>query len=417
MTLLADKENRRYVVGLSIFAACLLAVLLLLSLAQTKASWSLLQAQETRIASALLDAGVSKTVVAEALSETAAATPEGEALLNQLGHGADVPFYYFAALREQAVMGGAMATAMALLLGSGLMLHSWRFLKRRERLYLSATDTIAAYAEGHFERHLPQHENGALYQLFGAVEELALSLQAKGEHELQVKDFLKGMISDISHQVKTPLAALHMYNEIIAGEPEHVEVVRTFSEKSERALERLEQLIQSLLKVTRLDAGSVAFVRRPQNMAALMAQAAEPFVTRAKQEGKTLSLEGATDALCCCDSEWTAEAIGNLIKNGLDHTAGGGQVRVRWEETPALLRITVADNGEGIAAEDLHHIFKRFYRSPQTSDHQGVGLGLPIAKAIVDGQGGTMNVASAPGEGTVFTVSFPACGAGELTKM
>ncbi len=417
MTLLADKENRRYVVGLSIFAACLLAVLILLSLAQTKASWSLLQAQEARIASALLDAGVSKTVVAEALSETAATTPEGESLLNQLGHGADVPFYYFTALREQAVMGGAMATAMALLFGSGLMLHSWRFLKRRERLYLSAADTIAAYAEGRFEHHLPQHENGALYQLFGAVEELALSLQAKGEHELQVKDFLKGMISDISHQVKTPLAALRMYNEIIAGEPEHVEVVRTFAEKSERALERLEQLIQSLLKVTRLDAGSVAFTRRPQKMAALMAQAAEPFVTRAEQEGKILSLDGAAEASCCCDPEWTAEAIGNLIKNGLDHTAKGGQVRVSWEETPALLRITVADNGDGIAAEDLHHIFKRFYRSPKASDHQGVGLGLPIAKAIVDSQGGTLNVVSTPGEGTVFTVSFPACGAGELTKM
>lgn len=417
MTLLADKENRRYVAGLSVFAACLLVVLLLLSLAQTMASWSLLQAQEARIASTLLDAGVSKTVLAAALSETAAVTPEGEALLNQLGHGTEAPFYYFAALREQAVLGGALAAALALLLGGCLLLHGWRFLKRREGLYQSAADTIAAYAAGHFERHLPQHKNGALYQLFGAVEELALSLQAKSEHELQVKEFLKGMISDISHQVKTPLAALRMYNEIIAGEPEQAEVVRTFAEKSERALERLEQLIQSLLKVTRLDAGSVAFVRRPQNVAALMAQAAEPFLTRAEQEGKSLSLDGAVEAMCCCDPEWTAEAIGNLIKNGLDHTASGGQVRVRWEESPALLRITVADDGEGISAEDLHHIFKRFYRSPQASDHQGVGLGLPIAKAIVDGQGGTMSVASAPGEGTVFTVSFPACGAGELTNL
>lgn len=417
MTLLADKENRRYVAGLSMFAAGLLVVVLLLSLAQTMASWSLLQAQEARIASTLLDAGVSKTVLAEALSETAAVTPEGEALLNQLGHGTEAPFYFFAALREQAVLGGALAAALALLLGGGLLLHGWRFLKRREGLYLSAADTIAAYAEGRFERHLPQHENGALYQLFGAVEELALSLQAKGEHELQVKDFLKGMISDISHQVKTPLAALRMYNEIIAGEPEQAEVVRTFAEKSERALERLEQLIQSLLKVTRLDAGSVAFVRRPQNVAALMAQAAEPFLTRAEQEGKSLLLDGAAEAMCCCDPEWTAEAVGNLIKNGLDHTASGGQVQVRWEESPALLRITVADDGEGISAEDLHHIFKRFYRSPQASDHQGVGLGLPIAKAIVDGQGGTMSVASTPGEGTVFTVSFPACGAGELTNL
>ena len=124
---------------------------------------------------------------------------------------------------------------------------------------------------------LPQNENGALAQLFAAVEELARSLAAKSENEQRVKDFLKSMISDISHQVKTPLAALRMYNEITIAEPENVATVRDFAAKSERALDKLEQLIQSLLRLTRLDAGSVVFAREPVALSALVARALEPF--------------------------------------------------------------------------------------------------------------------------------------------
>lgn len=105
--------------------------------------------------------------------------------------------------------------------------------------------------------------------------------------------------------------------------------------------------------------------------------------------------------------EWTREAVGNIVKNALDHTKAGGMIQISWDETPLMFRISVSDNGDGIDEEDIHHIFKRFYRSKKSLDTQGIGLGLPLAKSIVEGQGGSIAVQSKCGAGTTFTVSFP----------
>ena len=135
------------------------------------------------------------------------------------------------------------------------------------------------------------------------------------------------------------------------------------------------------------------------------------MLLRARKEEKQLLMEGDDSCRLFCDPEWTGEAVGNLVKNALDHTAAGGCIQVRWELSPAMLRISVEDDGEGIAPEDIHHIFKRFYRSrqsaPAAADRQGIGLGLPLAKAIVEGQGGILSVQSQPGQGACFSMAFP----------
>lgn len=104
--------------------------------------------------------------------------------------------------------------------------------------------------------------------------------------------------------------------------------------------------------------------------------------------------------------EWTSEAIGNIVKNALDHTKQGGVIRIAWEYTPLMLRIFITDDGNGIAPEDIHHIFKRFYRSKHSLDTQGIGLGLPLAKSIIEGQGGIVSVKSEQNMGTTFTLAF-----------
>lgn len=107
-----------------------------------------------------------------------------------------------------------------------------------------------------------------------------------------------------------------------------------------------------------------------------------------------------------CDMDWTSEAIGNLVKNALDHTEPGRTIHITWEKSPTMLRIFVSDNGNGIAPEDIHHIFKRFYRSKHSLDTPGIGLGLPLAKSIIEGQGGLISVQSDLNKGTTFTISF-----------
>ena len=251
---------------------------------------------------------------------------------------------------------------------------------------------------------LPQTENGSIYQLFSAVEELAVALRAQSDKEQQMKHFEE---HDLGYfpSVKTPLAALHMYTEIIMQEPNHAETVERFSGKIMQSLERIEALVQALLKVSRIDAGSIAFTRMA-DCAGLVESAAADLSVRAHREEKRIVMEGDASQMIFCDKEWTREAVANLIKNALDHTDAGGTVTVSWECSPAMFRLSIADDGCGISEEDMSHVFKRFYRSKRSLDTQGIGLGLPLAKSIIEGQGGMIAVQSEPGTGTTFTLSF-----------
>lgn len=295
-----------------------------------------------------------------------------------------------------------MAGILALLL-CGMTV--W-FLWKREKMYRQAEGVITQFSDGNFESHLPRNEDGSIYQLFSAVEELAMALRAQSEKEQHGKTFLRDMISDISHQLKTPLAALHMYTESIAKEPDQKETVERFSQKIMQSLDRIERLVQTLLKVSRIDAGSIVFHKEWQSAAELAENAAADLYVRAQREGKRLVMEGDPAQMLFCDREWSREAIANLIKNALDHTDEGGTITVSWEHSPAMSLLSVADDGCGIAAEDMPHVFKRFYRSKRDGSRQGIGLGLSLAKSIVEGQNGILSVSSTPGQGAVFTISF-----------
>lgn len=186
-----------------------------------------------------------------------------------------------------------------------------------------------------------------------------------------------------------------------------METVIAFAGKSGLAIERMEGLIRNLLKLTRLDAGNVVFHKEYCKVSELVRRAAEELTDRAGAEKKQLILSEEEKTEVFCDTEWSREALSNLIKNALDHTDEGGRITVTWEQTPFAARIMVTDTGDGVAEEDIHHIFKRFYRSINSRDKQGTGLGLSLVKAILDGQGGTVSVQSEGGLGATFILSFP----------
>lgn len=411
MSFLQEKNSRRYFMSLACLAAAFLFLALFLSWLHGREMQSLLYEKERTIASSLLEQGVPSAEVAAALSHTVS-SEKGAALLEQIGHTTSVSFWLFPAIKQSVFSFGKTALGIMgafvfVLLGSCL----W-FFTARESLYQKAAGIIERFSAGDFEQHLPQNEDGTLFLLFAGIEELAVALQAQKEKEQHGKEFLKNMISDISHQLKTPLAALKMYTEIISEEPNQAETVRKFSEKSMQSLERMENLIQALLKMARLDAGSIVFQKSSYPVAELVSRAMESLTARAKEEGKQILTKGDMAATLNCDLQWTSEAVGNLIKNALDHTECGGIIRIEWNRSPAMFRLTVSDNGCGIAQEDIPHIFKRFYRSKKpggledANTRKGVGLGLSLAKSIVEGQGGTLCVESSLGEGSVFLLSF-----------
>lgn len=266
--------------------------------------------------------------------------------------------------------------------------------------------TIHSFIDGDSKARLEDDREGSFSKLYHAVNRMATVLEAQAARQKNTKDFFKDTISDISHQLKTPLAALNMYTEIIQENPEDDGIVKSFMVKTQRELDRMEMLILNLLKITRLDAGAVIMNKKTENISDLMTEIKQLFETRTNREEKLLTLSGNTDQVLLCDRDWILEAVSNIVKNALDHTKAGDEIHIYWKHLPAVKQIIVEDNGSGIHSDDIHHIFKRFYRSRFSKDSQGAGLGLPLAKSIVDAHEGDILVESELGKGCKFTLSF-----------
>ena len=280
-------------------------------------------------------------------------------------------------------------------------------LRHQEQSMENAAHQIAEYILDRRKGGIECSEEGAMYRLFHEVNSLVTMADAHADSERRAKEFLRRTIADISHQLKTPIAALNIYNGILQQETADAATVREFTSLSEQELDRIESLVQSLLKMARLDAGAITLERSPENVFDLLEHIKRQYSFRAEQEGKEIALEGDEQTVFSCDRTWLTEAIGNLVKNALDHTAQGDRILIRWQQSPCLTQITVEDTGSGIHPEDLYHIFKRFYRSRFSKDTQGVGLGLPLAKSIVEAHQGSIEVHSKLGQGTAFTINFP----------
>lgn len=287
-----------------------------------------------------------------------------------------------------------------------IYLSLFLYLRRQHKAFSNAENTILQFLDGNTTSRIECSQAGDWYSLFHAINEMATILSAHAENQRQTKEFLQDIISDVSHQIKTPLSALKMYHEIIESHKNDAATVSSFTEKSQREIKRMEDVIYTLLKLARLDAGIIQMEKAPENLSVLMQDVLERFETWAEREHKTITLSGKENVVLSCDALWVSEAIGNIVKNALEHTENGGHIEVKWSQSPLMTQIEISDDGKGIHPEDLYNIFKRFYRSRFSSDVHGIGLGLPLAKSIVEAHGGTISVTSSLGAGTTFTLNF-----------
>lgn len=305
--------------------------------------------------------------------------------------------------RNQTVL--SIFVLLVFLFGA-IYLSLFLYLQRQHKAFSNAENTIRQFLDGNTTSRIECSQAGDWYSLFHAINEMATILSAHAENQRQTKEFLQDIISDVSHQIKTPLSALKMYHEIIESHKDDAATVSSFTEKSQREIKRMEDVIYTLLKLARLDAGIIQMEKSEENVSILMQDVLERFETWAEREHKTITLTGKENVILLCDALWVSEAIGNIIKNALEHTENGGHIGVKWSQSPLMTQIEISDDGKGIHPEDLYNIFKRFYRSRLSSDVHGIGLGLPLAKSIVEAHGGTISVTSTPGTGTTFTLNF-----------
>lgn len=293
-------------------------------------------------------------------------------------------------------------------------------LRHQEQSMENAAHQIAEYILDRRKGGIECSEEGAMYRLFHEVNSLVTMADAHADSERRAKEFLRRTIADISHQLKTPIAALNIYNGILQQETADAATVREFTSLSEQELDRIESLVQSLLKMARLDAGAITLERSPENVFDLLEHIKRQYSFRAEQEGKEIALEGDEQTVFSCDRTWLTEAIGNLVKNALDHTAQGDRILVRWQQSPCLTQITVEDTGSGIHSEDLYHMLtvaddgsgfpqeliqngpKPFGKREGDAAH--FGMGLYSSQLLCRKHGGDLRLNNCPG--ATVTASF-----------
>ncbi|MGL5716010.1 MAG: sensor histidine kinase [Paraclostridium sp.] len=219
------------------------------------------------------------------------------------------------------------------------------------------------------------------------------------------KIFLNNAISDISHQLKTPMTSLILLNDFMYEDiPKEVRI--DFLDKTKTQLNRMDWLIKSMLKLSKLEAKVIDFKKEEVNIKVLIHKAVEPVKLLIDTKEIDLSISGDDSAKLIGDCNWSSEALINIIKNCVEHTKHKGKLEIYYEESTMFSEIVVKDSGEGIDEKDIKHIFKRFYKGKNSTKEDSVGIGLAMAKSIIESQHGDIKVKSQKGKGTEFTITF-----------
>lgn len=222
------------------------------------------------------------------------------------------------------------------------------------------------------------------------------------EDKLRLSDFL----ADISHQIRTPLTAMNILVSLLEKPDLTLQRRREITRELYELLSRIDWLITALLKISKLDAGTITFRKDSISLAELISKASRPVQIPIELRGQELIIEA--EGGFCGDEAWSCEALGNILKNCMEHTPEGGRITVRAEENTLYSEIVISDSGCGISKEDLPHIFERFYKG-EGSDDGSFGIGLALARMIITGQNGTIKAESPAGGGARFTVRFYKC--------
>lgn len=232
-----------------------------------------------------------------------------------------------------------------------------------------------------------------------------MTIKLKEQTELSIKDkkYLEETLADISHQIKTPLTSMYVINDILSDNDLDKKSQIEFLNKNRNQLERIEWLVTTLLKISRLDSGMVTLKRDNINIKDLINKTIEPIKIMA--ELKNISIETNIETTnFYLDFNWTLEALTNILKNACEHTNNNGSIKIEVNENPLYLNIKIIDNGVGISESDKKHIFDRFYKGKTNKD--SIGIGLNMAKKIINLQNGEIECISKINEGTTFDIKF-----------
>lgn len=294
---------------------------------------------------------------------------------------------------------------VALLSMSGLIEVSLYFDRQRYKEIESLSGYLRTISNGQYSLDVRDNQEGELSILKNEIYKVTLMLSKQSDYLNQDKKRLADALSDISHQLKTPLTSMLVMIDLLSQQNLTEEKRIEFTGNIEKQLERMDWLLSSLLKLSKIDAGTAIFKKETIVVEDLVLQSLEPLRIPIELKNQDLLITGENSVTFIGDQDWTSEALINILKNCVEHTPAEGRISIHYTENPLYTEILIEDTGKGISREDLPNIFKRFYRGKNASKNS-IGIGLAMAHTVIESQQGSLDVKSELGKGTQFSIKF-----------
>lgn len=296
-----------------------------------------------------------------------------------------------------------LCSVVTFLLGAILTLTFYNVTKKRYKKIADLNNYLSLVCAGNYMIDIKDNTEGELSILKNNLYKVIVLLRSKNELLEKDKIYLADSLADISHQLKTPLTSLMVMVDLLKNE-KNIDKQKVFISIIEIQISKIKWLVENLLKLSKLDAGTIKFKKEKIDVLSVITKSLSPFLVQ--MEMKNISLETTiNDFSFTGDLNWTSEAVENIIKNCIEHTDDNGKLNIETGVTNIYSYIKITDNGCGIKKKDLPHIFERFYQG-ENSSKESVGIGLALAKTIVENQGGSIEVTSEENVGTEFIIKF-----------
>lgn len=294
---------------------------------------------------------------------------------------------------------GLTAVVLSMLL---MMIYCIGTYKRYRRIASLAAD-VNHVLHGDSSIDFDNYSEGELSILHSEIYKMTVRLREQQQKLINDKKYLADSLADISHQIRTPLTSINLLVERLSASGLTDECRHQLTNELYGLLDRIDWLIITLLKISKLDAGTVQFNKETVSLEVLINKSCAPLLIPIELRGQELIIRA--EGTFYGDPAWTSEAVGNIVKNCMEHTPDGGKIEIEAAENALYSEIVIKDNGTGISPEDLPHIFERFYKG-KDSDGKSFGIGLALSRMIIAGQKGTVKAENRKNTGAMFTLRF-----------
>lgn len=280
----------------------------------------------------------------------------------------------------------------------------WWYLYKQNKKLNAISEYMDQVLNGKYNLDIKDYEEGNISTLKNDIYKLTVKLKEGRDQSLQDKKELEQVLSDISHQIRTPLTSMYVINDLLSKDDIDAKAKQQFLEKNKMQLERIEWLVTTLLKMSRLDSGSVTLNLEEINIINVLEEALEPLQIPIELKKIQVHFKSKKKTMVLLDAHWTVEVFVNVLKNAYEHTKEEGSIDISVVDNPLYTEVSIHDTGTGIKKEELPHIFERFYTG--SGNKESIGVGLNMAKKVMEKQHGEIYATSIEGEGTTFFIKF-----------